>query len=417
MTADATWLLAQADARRCPLASGSVQCVVTSPPYYGLRDYGTAGQIGLEPTPAAYVAAMVDVFREVRRVLRDDGTVWLNVGDSYANDAKWGGATGGKHATGLHGHPVGRLKRSTGLKPKDLIGIPWALAFALRDDGWFLRSEIIWAKPNPMPESVTDRPTKAHEQVFLLTKRERYFYDADAVREARKPASLNRYQYGLNTTAPADGRISIGAANPRAIGHCERMGDNVNPAGRNCRSVWSITTEPVSEAHFATMPTRLVLPCVLAGTSERGACPACGAPWVRETESERVPTRPGVGSKVYIDPPVHPDSPVRTHHGDVCGNRDPMRHVSTFRTLGWSPSCACPPTEPVPCVVYDPFAGSGTVPMVAARLGRRGVGTDLSAAYLAIAARRIPAGLRPKSKLDPATVKPLPGQLSFLDAV
>jgi DNA modification methylase len=180
------WRLIEGDCREVlrSLDAESVQTCVTSPPYFGLRDYGHDGQLGLEPTPDEYVAALVEAFREVRRVLRDDGTLWLNLGDSYANDAKWGGSSGGKHVmdgqTGGEGY---RLRRATGLKSKDLIGVPWRVAFALQADGWYLRSDIIWAKPNPMPESVTDRPTKAHEYLFLLAKAPRYYYDADAMRE------------------------------------------------------------------------------------------------------------------------------------------------------------------------------------------------------------------------------------------
>lgn len=157
---------------------------VTSPPYYGLRNYGEEGQIGLEETPGEYIERLVEVFREVRRVLKNDGTLWLNIGDSYANDGKWGGSSGGKHAKALHGKTgVGRRKKHTGLKPKDLIGIPWLLAFALRADGWHLRADIIWQKPNAMPESVKDRPTRAHEYVFLLSKSVRYYYNAEAIKE------------------------------------------------------------------------------------------------------------------------------------------------------------------------------------------------------------------------------------------
>lgn len=167
-----------------PSISG-VNCCVTSPPYWGLRDYGAVGQMGLERTPAEYISGMVGVFQEVRRVLREDGTLWLNMGDSYANDTKWGGSTGGKHVAALHGNNggLGRGKRETGLKSKDLCGIPWQLAFALRDQGWYLRSDIIWAKPNPMPESVTDRPTKAHEYIFLMSKAQRYYYNQEAILE------------------------------------------------------------------------------------------------------------------------------------------------------------------------------------------------------------------------------------------
>jgi len=204
-------------------------------------------------------------------VLKDDGIVWLNLGDSY------GSGEIGRHDRGRpekdrgwaeydYGHE-GRqhLRIASNVKPKDLLGIPWRVAFALQADGWYLRSDIIWAKPNPMPESVTDRPTKAHEYLFLLAKSERYYYDQDAIREAHAPESLARYEYGLNVSAPADGYINAGAANKRAIGHCVKMADNINALGRNKRSVWTIPTMPYAGAHFATMPEALVEPCILAG--------------------------------------------------------------------------------------------------------------------------------------------------------
>ena len=208
------------------LPDACVQCVVTSPPYYGLRDYGHDGQIGLEETPEAYITKMVEVMREVRRVLRNDGTLWLNIGDSYAGSGKGpAGNLGARHNERHLEHTVASGNVPHGCKPKDLIGIPWMLAFALRADGWFLRQDIIWHKPNPMPESVVDRCTKAHEYVFLLTKSARYHYDAEAVKED-------------------------------AIG-----GDT-----RNRRSVWSITTKPFTGAHFAVMPEDLVEPCIKAGS-------------------------------------------------------------------------------------------------------------------------------------------------------
>jgi DNA modification methylase len=239
------------------LAAESVQTCVTSPPYWGLRDYGNDSQLGLEATPEEYIINMVRVFREVWRVLRDDGTCWINIGDSYANDTKWGGQTGGKHVEALHGaNGIGqRSKRTTGLKPKDLCGIPWRLAFALQEAGWYLRSEIIWAKPNPMPESVLDRPTKSHEQIFLLTKRASYFYDAAAIRE---PAigTNNHDLTGTGYNAP---------------GQTEQTGNRRKRRkqaleGRNKRSVWTVATQPYAEAHFATFPTDLIKPCILAGS-------------------------------------------------------------------------------------------------------------------------------------------------------
>ena len=277
------------------LPAASVHCCVTSPPYFGLRDYGHDGQIGLERTPAEYVAKLVQVFDQVRRVLCDDGTLWLNLGDSYANDKKWGGHTGGKHVAELHGQAIGRARRDTGLKPKDLIGIPWRVAFALQDDGWWLRSDIIWAKTNAMPESVQDRPTRAHEYLFLLTKRERYYYNAQAIAE---PAQFWQGQAAtLERTGPVSehilpgqnaahhrpdrggkgGRNSFrgqGAEREGKKGPANREGRELADVGygptRNRRSVWQIATRPYPEAHFATYPVELVQPCILAG------CPAGG---------------------------------------------------------------------------------------------------------------------------------------------
>jgi DNA modification methylase len=245
------------------LPDGAFQCCVTSPPYYGLRDYGHAGQIGLEPTPDEYVARMVAVFREVRRTLRDDGTLWLNIGDSYAGPNNgYSGDHRPSNAASLSRGSEGQRgcgqvrKMGPGLKTKDLIGIPWLLAFALRADGWYLRSEIIWHKPNPMPESVRDRPTKAHEQVFLLTKAPRYFYDADAIAEAEttKPQNWTNRQFGANGAGRRDsdkGRVSA---------------DEVGHGTRNARTVWTIATQPYSGAHFATMPPDLAERCIKAGT-------------------------------------------------------------------------------------------------------------------------------------------------------
>lgn len=269
--------------------AASVHCCVTSPPYFGLRDYGVDGQIGLEPTPDGYVAELVGVFREVRRVLRDDGTLWLNLGDSYANDAKWGGASGGKHVSALHGNSgIGRAKKNTGLKAKDLIGIPWRVAFALQADGWYLRQDIIWHKPNPMPESVRDRCTKAHEYVFLLSKSERYYFDAGAIAEPLAGSSIARLAQSIGAQAGSDrvpGKTNgpMKAVGPRFGGskygdsesaeHRTKSGDvwEGNAKGlRNKRSVWTVATKSFSEAHFATFPPELIEPCILAGCPEGG---------------------------------------------------------------------------------------------------------------------------------------------------
>jgi len=243
------------DSLRAMAAAGvKVQTCVTSPPYFGLRDYGHDGQIGLEETPDAYIARLVEVFREVRRVLTDDGTLWLNIGDSYAS----GGRTeydpdpklpnrGGKHRQ--------RSTAANGLKPKDLIGIPWILAFALRADGWYLRQDIIWHKPNPMPESVTDRCTKAHEYVFLLSKSGRYFYDHEAVKEAAAGVpNGGRMRAGVKSFETQSGgkeSSTLGAAATET---------------RNRRSVWTVAPRPYAGAHFAVFPPALVEPCILAGS-------------------------------------------------------------------------------------------------------------------------------------------------------
>lgn len=242
------------------LESGSVQCCVTSPPYFNLRDYGVAGQIGLESSPTEYVQSLVGVFREVRRVLRDDGTLWVNIGDSYAASPSGhaqSGSVGVGRATTAHGVSKGLGRIPQGLKPKDLIGIPWLLAFALRADGWYLRSDIIWHKPNVMPESVKDRPTKSHEYLFLLSKGDKYFYDAAAIAEA---ASENK-PWGKS-------HVGAKAKLVRNDGNSEGLGKPADVT-RNKRSVWTIPTSPLRDAHFAAFPPKLVEPCILAG-SERG---------------------------------------------------------------------------------------------------------------------------------------------------
>jgi DNA modification methylase len=241
--------------------AGCVQTCITSPPYYGLRDYGHEGQIGLEETPEAFVAKMVEVFREVKRVLRDDGTLWLNLGDSYAS--AW--SSGRRNVIG-NGSRTNRIDRvaGTSLKEKDLIGIPWMVAFALRADGWYLRQDIIWHKPNPMPESVTDRCTKAHEYIFLFSKSQKYHYDADSVREPHK-----RLWDETNGGNMADvghkksGKIETKNTHPNGY-------PMPNEKGANKRSVWTVTTKPYSGAHFATFPPELIEPCILAGAPEGG---------------------------------------------------------------------------------------------------------------------------------------------------
>ena len=255
------------------LPDRSVNCCVTSPPYYGLRDYGVDGQIGLEESPDAYVARLVEVFREVRRVLTDDGTLWLNIGDSYNNSDKWGGggANTGKHSKDSKGKVPSwegvrrKWKGLEGTKPKDLLGIPWMLAFALRADGWYLRQDIIWNKPNPMPESVTDRCTKAHEYLFLLSKSQKYFFDSEAIRE---PAISNKGRGAI-------GRGTQGSAKAFGCNGRQPQQDHSGWLGgdgetRNRRSVWTVTPKPYKGAHFAVYPPELIEPCILAGCPEGG---------------------------------------------------------------------------------------------------------------------------------------------------
>ena len=350
------------------LPADSVHCVVTSPPYWGLRDYGVEGQIGLEPTPEAYVAKMVAVFREVRRVLRPDGVLFLNVGDSY-----WGGkgengsskarATADERGYVQSGGTVQMSKRPSDgrhdtLKPKDLVGIPWRLALALQADGWWLRSDIIWHKPNPMPESVQDRPTKSHEYVFLLTKAARYYYDAEAVKENVSDTTIERWGEKHERTVSA----SLDNEAHRSPTGRERTFGVDASAGRNLRDVWTIPSQPYPEAHFATFPEALVERPILAGTSEKGCCAECGAPWERVTETEQVLLQKtnNNGKQAEVTNWNRADNP-RT------------RKEST--TTGWRATCTHEAAV-VPCTVLDPFLGSGTTLAVARRPWRAGWGVQ-----------------------------------------
>ncbi len=354
-------------------------------------------QLGLEPTPDLYVANMVDVFREVRRVLRADGTLWLNIGDSYASGRPGSpsdqiqvadtfragpmtrGGKGQDEASGLHAHLQGTAVRPgvpDGLKPKDLVGIPWRLAFALQADGWYLRSDIIWAKPNPMPESVTDRPTKAHEYLFLLTKSAKYSYDADAIRE---PLAFKTLTVREGPTAYAYANDDGG--NVKTANWNNSVAERKhNHAGANKRTVWEIATEAYPDAHFATFPQALVEPCIKAATSEHGCCPVCGAPWEREVE------------RTKYEPPAAQDGQrfVDASRGDKTWKLSGADYNRTVQVIGesWRPTCDHN-VAPVPSVVLDPFLGSGTTALVARRLGRRSIGIELNPAYAQLAARRL----------------------------
>lgn len=377
-------------ARLRELPDESVHCVVTSPPYWGLRDYGVEGQIGLEATPEEYVLKLVAIFGEVRRLLRSDGTAWVNLGDTYFGS--WGNYGGQNRGHGsqrdiVNGsavpnpaydglenfRPPSALPHPT-LKPKDLVGIPWMLACALRADGWWLRSDIIWHKPNPLPESVTDRPTKSHEYLFLLTRSSSYFYDAEAISEiavGSAPGNLTHKDKTAYENGDVHMRTKAGLAKVTAVSR------------RNRRSVWTIAVEAFSEAHFATFPTKLVEPCILAGTSEHGCCAQCGAPWKRITE--RAHTFQSGSGRAGHAPSGKFAGSTQAESGDYDIRLGP---VVTTVTLGWEPSCSC--SAPVaPCTVLDPFNGAGTTGLVALRLGRNYIGIELNPEYIAMSERRI----------------------------
>ena len=354
----------------------SSHCIVTSPPYWGLRSYLRAGdpakpmEMGSEPTPEQYVARLVDVFREARRVLRRDGTLWLVLGDSFASGGcgsrdpeRWPKQSRNDHA------PV-YTKRHAGLPGKSLLGIPWRVAFALQDDGWLLRSDIVWAKTAPMPESVHDRPTRSHEFVFLLAKSGRYFYDGDAVREPY--ASGGHWRASAHDLAPPGQKPQHGirrahAAEPASVG------------GRNARDVWPLGPDPFPGAHFAVMPEALAERCLLAGTGPY-ACPGCGAPWRRVSERR-------------IVGPVWRQNGERTGQhltGDIERGRGTVAFRYATLTTGWTPGCGCERNDGSGrCTVLDPFVGSGTTCAVAARLGRDAIGFDLNPDYCAMARRRV----------------------------
>jgi DNA modification methylase len=379
------------------LPAESVHCCITSPPYWGLRDYGAEGQLGLEKTPEQHVAAMVAVFEEVRRVLRSDGTLWLNYGDSYASGeiGRHDGYNPTRAGNSGTNKPFGKRQQArltTGLKPKDLVGMPWRVAFALQAAGWYLRSDIIWHKPNPMPESVRDRPTSAHEYLFLLAKSPRYFYDADAIREQLSEVALEQLAYaqkhhfsgsGRSKLAPerGDGDSNVGAGGKHARA---ARGAGMNPAGRNKRSVWTVATQPYSGAHFATFPPKLITPCIMAGTSERGCCSGCGAPWVRVVGREGKP--PVFAPLAITKTGVLPDGPGT--HRNLGGRYQQWLDDHPRTTTGWRPSCGCGSPKPEPCTVLDPFGGSGTVAEVAEAIGRRWVLIELNPKYAELIRKR-----------------------------
>ena len=353
----------------------SVQTCITSPPYWGLRDYGMDSQIGLEQTPDEYVAEMVNVFREVWRVLRDDGTLWLNIGDSYSGSGKGPAGNLGK----THDERNMETKHSgiipNGLKPKDLVGIPWRVAFALQSDGWYLRQDIIWAKPNPMPESVTDRCTKSHEYVFLLTKSQKYYFDNEAIKEPAVRVGATQTIGGKKVL-----RNEIKETDPRYRNGSEQWGRTITSGEtRNKRDVWTISTKPFKGAHFAVMPEALVEPCILAGTPLGGCCSKCQTPYQRQMKFGEISERSTRINTLSVIP----------------GRDKPSRLQSTNMetipktTIGWIQSCDCEGSEPQPSLVLDPFTGRGTVGVVAINNKCDFIGTELNPEYAKIAEKRI----------------------------
>ena len=341
--------------------------------------------MGLEKTPEEYVSKLVDIFREVWRVLRDDGTLFLNLGDTYG--AYYGDKYGqpnsfGKKRSENIGQTTPTKKspdfKKSSFKPKDLVGIPWMVAFALRADGWYLRSDIIWHKPNPMPESVTDRPTKSHEYIFLLSKSQRYFYDADAIRE---PDSGQQHRRNVVTGAP-----SLEPSGGLKTAHGSKLWGTtkMNGSGRNKRSVWTVATKPFKGAHFATFPPALIEPCILAGTSEKGCCVECGAPWVRVVEKVEGENQEWAQD---VNPSAKESALIQTgkrcSHGKLNrgSKEDYYQNRSVSKTTGWKPTCKCN-AKTKPCTVLDPFGGAMTSAVVAYKHDRKFIMSELSETYI-----------------------------------
>ncbi len=446
-----TLLQGDAEAVLRTLPAGSVHCCVTSPPYFGLRDYGTgtwsggdpacdhedrprrndAGrrdgrgvpygpadkrdaaqfrgtcgkcgatrtdrQLGLEKSLRDYVARLVCVFGQVRRVLRDDGVMFLNLGDSYCNAGTRNNGTGldGNRRGGMantdgswaeakasHGD-MRRALRSEGFKVKDRLGVPHRVVFALQKAGWYWRDEIVWSKASPMPESVTDRTTKAHEFVFVLTKRPRYFFDAEAVREDSAPSAVARAGLVKRPSPKQQVLIDNGTWKNGAD-------EGLYGAGRNPRSVWHLASEPCPEAHFATFPSEIPRRAILAGTSEKGVCPGCGAPWRRVVERGQSHYA-ALGKSGRDAVAGDAKTPGGGGHTRMPNGTTPSYFAAPAATVGWEPGCACPPHDPIAATVLDPFSGAGTTGIAALKLGRRYIGIELNSEYIQLSRRRINA--------------------------
>lgn len=398
--------------RRLP--SQSVHLVVTSPPYYRIRDYGVPGQIGLEATGEEYVAKLVSVFREVRRVLRHDGSMYVNMGDSWV-----GGARGNDVGSTLEGSRDGQAESRKvsprsgvfGLKEKQLIGMPWRVALALQADGWWLREDNIWNKKNVMPQSARDRTTRTHEYVFQFSRASRYFHDMTAVEEPQSENERKRrlmQQAKGNRTVYALHRDGMAGQPPQGQNGAARNSEArqllAMKGTRNLRSVWAISTgkyrdpdpEGRSKRHFAIFPEKLVEICVKAGTSEKGVCSLCGAPWrrmIRPTEAYREILAANLGKN-------HNKDRAEDLRTGRYGTGLARHHNITpeFRTLGWEASCRCSLGGVLPAVVLDPFIGSGTTAVASERLGRDWVGIELVPDYAQAAEKRIAQAREKRAK-------------------
>jgi DNA modification methylase len=383
------------DRLRC-LPSNSVHSICTSPPYWALRDYGHPDQLGLERTPREYIAKLVAILEEARRVLRHDGTLWLNLGDSYASgnaggdvhtgfNKRWHGTpSDGKQAE--HGDSRATARRAArgvpeGFKEKDLVMIPHRTAIALQEAGWWVRCDNVWHKQASMPESVDDRPSRSHEYVFLMSKSARYYYDADAVRETSSTADLrprDRSESKINNTPGM---------------HAHKGLTSNNYATRNLRSVWTINPQPFHGAHFAVMAPGVAEKCILAGTSAKGACGECGAPYRRLIEKGEAQLEQQRACGGDENGEYHGEA-VKDYEGTGAQNASAVKArilagMRERRTVGWEPTCEHKDAPIVPCVVLDPFGGAGTTALVADRLGRDAILIELHPDNAELARKRI----------------------------